>query len=153
MSIISKIGLIEQPKQYVLSVTKTINFNDYPQIANETFSCISDYASHNQLLFSGCPFVCYHNADLENLRVQIGFPVAKPISGDGNITGYIIPPQKAVSGIFLGPYEETDPLMLEIMQWIAERGLEQKGTIYNYFLNDADRPTSELLTQIVIPVK
>lgn len=112
-----------------------------------------EYAECNDLLLSGSPFGCYHNADLENLDVEIGFPVAKPVSGNGNITGYTIPVQKAVSGIFLGAYEDTDPLMIEIMQWITKHGYEQQGKIYNYYLNDENRNASELLTQIVVPIK
>lgn len=99
------------------------------------------------------PNVCYHNADLENLDVEMGFPVAKPVSGNVGIAGYTISVQKAVSGIFLGAYEYTDPLMFEIMQWIKEHGYEQQGKVYNYYLNDDDRNANELLTQIVVPIK
>lgn len=42
---------------------------------------------------------------------------------------------KAMSGIFLGAYEDKDLLMIEIMQWIKEHG-----------------NASELLTQIVVMV-
>ena len=73
-----------------------------------------EHAARNGLLLSSGPFVCYHNADLENLDVEMGFPVAEPISGNDDIVGYTIPVQKAVSGIFLGAYEDTDPLMIEI---------------------------------------
>ena len=83
----------------------------------------------------------------------MGFPVARSASGNDDIAGYTIPVQKAVSGIFLGDYEDTDPLMIEIMQWIKEHGYEQQGKIYNYYLNDDNRNASELLTQIVVPIK
>ena len=82
----------------------------------------------------------------------MGFPVARLTSGNGDIAGYTIPVQKVVSGIFLGAYEDTDPLMFEIMNWIIEHGYKHKGKIYNYYLNDDDRNASELLTQIVVPV-
>lgn len=153
MATISKINLLEQPEQHVLSIRTTIHFNDYPNTAKQAYRAIMEYASCNGLLLSGGPFVCYHNDNLENLDVEMGFPVAKPVSGNNDIAAYTIPVQKAVSGIFLGAYEDTDPLMIEIMQWIKEHGYEQQGKIYNYYLNDDDRNTSELLTQIVVPIK
>lgn len=153
MAIISKINLIEQPEQHVLSIRTTIHFNDYPNAAKQAYRNIMEYAELNGLLFSSGPFVCYHNTDLENLDVEMGFIVAKPVSGNDDIAGYTIPVQKAVSGIFLGAYEDTDPLMIEIMQWIKKHGYEQQGQIYNYYLNDDDRNASELLTQIVVPIK
>jgi effector-binding domain-containing protein len=153
MTAISKIQLFEYPEQHVLSIRKTINFSDYPAIARRSYEEIMMYAAQQGLLFSNGPYVCYHNADLEKLDVELGFPIARPVSGDGEILGHTIPAQKVVSSIFLGAYEDTDPLLLEIMQWIAKHGLEQKGTIFNYYLNEGDRPTNELLTQIVVPVK
>lgn len=153
MAIISKINLIEQPERHVLAIRTTINFNDYPNTAEQAYKKLMEYAARNGLLFSSGPFVCYHNTDLENLDVEMGFPVATPISGNDDIKGYTIPVQKAVSGIFLGAYEDTDPLMIEIMQWIMEHGYEQQGKIYNYYLNDDNRDAGELLTQIVVPIK
>jgi effector-binding domain-containing protein len=153
MSIISKINLLEQPQQHVLSVRTVINFSDYSNAAKQAYKNIMEYAEHNSLLLSGGPFVCYHNTDLANLDVEMGFPVAKPVPGNDGIKGHTIPAQKAVAGIFLGAYEKTDPLMYEIMQWIKEHGYEQQGKIYYYYLNDDDRNTNELLTQIVVPIK
>lgn len=153
MAIISKINLFEQPEQHVLSMRTTINFNDYPNTAKQAYKRIMEYAARNGLLLSSGPFVCYHNDNLENLDVEMGFPFAKPVSGNDEILGYTIPVQKAVSGIYLGAYEETDPLMIEIMQWIKEHGYEHQGKIYNYYLNDDNRNASELLTQIVVPIK
>ncbi len=153
MAIISKINLIEQPEQHVLSIRTTIPFKDYPNTAKQAYERIMEYAQQNDLLLSSGPFVCYHNTDLENLDVEMGFPVAKSVSGKDDIASYTIPIQKAVSGIFLGAYEDTDPLMFEIMQWIIEHGYEQQGKIFNYYLNDEDRNASELLTQIVVPIK
>jgi effector-binding domain-containing protein len=153
VAIISTINAIEQPEQHVLSIRTTIHFDDYPRVAGQAYGRIMEYAARNGLLFSSGPFVCYHNADLENLDVEMGFPVAKPVTGEGDIMGHVIPVQKAVSGIFLGAYTDTDPLMMEIIQWIAEHGYEQQGEIYNYYLNDEDRPVGELLTQIVVPIK
>lgn len=150
---ISKINLLEQQEQYVLSVRTTIHFDNYPNIAQQAYKRIMEYAEYNDLLLSSGHFVCYHNTDLENLDIEMGFPVAKPVSGNDDIAGYTIPVQKGVSGIFLGAYEDTNPLMYEIIQWIKEHGYEQQGKVYNYYLNDEDRNANELLTQIVMSIK
>jgi len=149
---VSKVRLYEQPEQYVLSIRKTIRFNDYEAVAKDAYNQIAVFADQHNILFSSGPFVCYHNTDLENLDVEMGFPVAKLITANEEIKGHSIPMQKAVSGLFLGGYAETDPLTFEIMQWITEHGYVQQGPIYNFYLSDGDNPTNEQLTQIVIPV-
>jgi effector-binding domain-containing protein len=153
MPIISKIQLFEQPEQPVLAIRRTIHFNDYPQIAGAAYEEIMAYAAQHAWLFAGGPYVCYHNSDLEKLDVEMGFPLAKPVPGKDEIRGYSLPASKVVSGIFLGAYEESDPLMLEIIRWIADHGYEQEGTIFNYYLNNEERPTGELLTRIAVPVR
>ncbi|WP_198135362.1 hypothetical protein [Alkaliphilus metalliredigens] len=45
MSIISKINLLEQPEQYVLSIRTTIHFNDYPNTAKEAYKKIMKIVS------------------------------------------------------------------------------------------------------------
>jgi len=153
VAIISTINVYEQSEQHVLSIRLTINFDNYPKTADQAYGKIKEFAEQRSLLFSGGPFVCFHNANLENLNVEMGFPIAKSVKGNGEILGHTIPARKAVSGIFLGAYEDTDPLMMEIMKWIEEHGYEQQGEIFNYYLNDESRPASELLTQIVVPIK
>ena len=136
MGIISKIDLIERPEQHVLSIRRVIDFDDYPDTAKQTYQKIIEYARQSGLLFAGGPFVCYHNTDLKHLDVEMGFPVARPASGKGDISGCTIPAHQAVSGIFLGAYEESDPLMFEIIRWIGEHGFKRRETIYHYYLND-----------------
>ncbi|MCE1254144.1 MAG: GyrI-like domain-containing protein [Anaerolineae bacterium] len=153
MPIISKIQMYEQPEQAVLSIRKIIQFNDFPEEAKLAFKKINDYVGKKNILFAGCPFVCYHNSDLNHLDVEIGFPVNREIPGEDCLKSGKLFNEKVVSGIFLGPYEESDPLMMEIFTWINNNGFEAKGRIYHHYLNDEDQPRDFLLTQICIPIK
>ncbi len=153
MPIVSEINLLEEPEQQVLSIRTVISFSVYPETAGKAYRKIIDYAQRSGILFSGTPFVCYHNSDLEHLDVEIGFPIATAVQSNEEIQLRVIPAQKTMSGIFLGAYEETDCLMLEIFRWISEHGYEQQGRIYHHYLNDQNRSVSELLTRIAIPVK
>ncbi len=76
MAIISKINLLEQPKQHVLSIRVTMHLNDYQNIEKKAYGKIMEYCFGNNILLPGGPFVWYHNTDLENLDVEMGFPVA-----------------------------------------------------------------------------
>ena len=43
MAIISKINLIEQPEQHVLSIRTTIQFDEYPRVAGQAYGKIMEY--------------------------------------------------------------------------------------------------------------
>jgi effector-binding domain-containing protein len=153
MAKISKIVLLEQPEQRVLSIRTTINMNDLSNVAEQAYDKIIEYLTQIGELTGGAPYVCYYNEDLENLDVEIGFPVAKTFQGTNEIAAHTIPVQKVLAGIHLGAYVDSDPLFYEMMQWLNDNGYQTQGTIYNYYLNDSNRPENELLTKIVIPIK
>lgn len=153
MGVVSRIGLFELAQQSVLSIRTVLDFKDFPTVAKESYVHITDFMTTRNLLPSGCPFVCYYNADLKQLDVEMGFPIAQEIeTGNTKIQCHTIPRQRMVSALFQGPYEESDPLMMEIFQWIGEHNLVPEGAIYNYYLNDEERQVEELLTRIGVVV-
>ncbi len=154
MSRISQITLIQQPCMHTLSIRRNINFmEEFSELAGYSFSKIIAYLNSLNELPGGEPFVCFHNMDLENLDVEIGFPAASPLNGKEDITVGEIKSQKTVSAIDLGPYEKQDPTLEELFSWIQSSGCEMKGEIYYHYLNDTERPENELLTKMVIPLK
>lgn len=154
MSRISSITLTEQSEQHVLTIRATIDFmKEFSDFCGQSFGKIIEYLNHIGELLGDAPIVCFHNMDLERLDVEVGFPVAKPINGNGDIKANTIPAQKVVSAIDLGPYEKQDPTLEEIFAWIQNNGYEMQGKIYYYYLNDTERTESEYLTRMVIPIK
>lgn len=153
MPIMSQTVLVELPEQPVLSRRTTLHFfREFPSFAQDTFRQVEALAAKEGLLFAGPPFACYHNTNLEALDVEVGYPLARAFSGSGAVAGRVIPAHREVCGLFLGPYGESDPLMEAIMGWIAENGHSPLGPIFNRYLNDEQRPESDLLTQIAVPI-
>lgn len=113
---------------------------------------IISYAQKKGVCFSGSPYACYFNSDLEKLDVEIGFPIARCINGNDKIIGRVIPSEKVVSGLFLGAYESSDELMNKIFEWAKDNGYKTKSIVYNYYLNDENRPKDQLLTRIALPI-
>ena len=154
MARISQIILKQQPILHTLTIRKIINFmEEFSDFAGDSFDKITKHLNNLNELPGGAPIVCFHNMDLENLDVEVGFPVASPVSGKDDIAANTIPAQKVVSAIDLGPYEKQDPTLEEIFAWIQINGYEMKGKICYQYLNDTERPEKELLTMMILPVK
>ena len=126
---------------------------DFSDFAGYTFDKVTKYLDCLSELPGGAPIVCFHNMDLENLDVEIGFPVAKPLSGKDDIIANTLPSRKTVSAIDLGPYEKQDPTLEELFAWIQSNGYEMQGDIYYQYLNDTERSENELLTKMILPIK
>ena len=154
MARISNITLTQQPEFQILTIRKSINFiTEFSDFAGQSFDKITTYLESINVLLGGEPIVCFHNMDLENLDIEVGFPTAIFVSGKDEMSAQTIHSQKVVSAIDLGAYEKQDPTLEEIFAWIQENGYEMQGKIYYQYLNDTNRPENEFLTKMIIPVK
>ena len=57
----------------------------------ESYAKIAAYMGEKGVHPSGEPFVAYHNMDMQDLDVEIGFPIASPIPGKADIKSCSIP--------------------------------------------------------------
>jgi effector-binding domain-containing protein len=99
-------------------------------------------------------FAAYYNMDMEDLDIEMGFPVIKPLAGKGEIKASEIPAGKQVSYLYKGPYNGMEPVYNAMMQWINENGHTPTGVAYEFYYNSPEEvPESELLTKVVFPLK
>ena len=102
---------------------------------------------------SDMPFVAYHNMDMQDLDIEMGFPVANRLSGKGDIKLINIPGGKHAFCMYLGAYSGLEPVYREMAEWIQKNGYEATGDAYEHYYNGPGRPENELLTKIVMPLK
>ena len=154
MARISNILLRELPAQHTLSVRRTIDFmTEYSDFSGNSLGAVHDYLAGLGALPGGAPFTCFHNQDLEALDVEVGYPAAHPVPGQGVITANELPARRVVTAIDQGPYEAQDPTLHAIYAWIAENDLIAKGPIYYNYLNDPGRDEEEYLTEMIVEVE
>ena len=65
-----------QPAQPVLSIRTHSPVGNLPQVLGQCFGKVIEYIVSLNEQPAGAPFVCYYNMDMQNLDIEIGFPVA-----------------------------------------------------------------------------
>ncbi|MDS1030869.1 GyrI-like domain-containing protein [Bacillota bacterium LX-D] len=149
-----KFELTEQPAQPVLSMRTRTAVGNLPQELGKAYGAIIQYLNEIGEKPLDAAFAAYYNMDMENLDVEMGFPVAKPLAGIGEIKSSEIPAGKQVSCFYKGPYSQIEPVYNAMMQWIDENGYTPTGVSYEFYYNSpAEVPESKLLTKIVFPLK
>lgn len=149
-----KFELTEQPVQPVLSIRTRTPVGNLPQEIGKAYGKIIQCLDQIGEKPADFPFVAYYNMDMEDLEVEMGFPVAKNLAGKGEIKSGEIPAGKMVSCIYKGPYKEMEPVYNAMTQWINENGYEPTGIAYEFYYNSPlEVPESELLTKVVFPLK
>ncbi len=149
-----QIELIERPVQPVLSIRTRAAVQNLPQVTGQAYGAIAQYLGQMGQHPAGAPYVAYYNMDMQNLDIEIGFPASGKVPGRDNIQASQLPGGKAVSCLYVGPYDQCGAAYEAMTQWMQSHGVEASGVTYEFYLNDpAVTPPEALQTQIVMPVK
>ena len=144
----------EQAAQPALSIRTRTSVQDIPQVLGKAYGAIAQYLGELGEQPAGPPFTVYYNMDMQNLDIEIGFPVSRQFSGKGDIRASEIPSGKVAICLYTGPYSEIEPAYNALSQWIEDNGYEATGVVYEMYLNDpAQTPPQELRTQIAFSLK
>ena len=140
--------------QPALSIRARCAVQELPQLLGVSFGAIAQHLGGVGENPAGAPFVVYYNMDMQNLDVEIGFPVSRSLSGQGNIQASQIFGGKFATCLFVGPYSEVGPAYDALTKFVADKGFQPTGVAYEFYLNDPQTvQPSELQTQIYFPLK
>jgi len=104
--------------------------------------------------FGGMPFALYHNMDMSNLDVEIGFPISGAVAGEGEIRASTIPGGKVVRAVHTGPYETIESTYNALFAFARENKLPLADWMYEFYLNSPESvPPDKLETEICLPIK
>lgn len=146
--------LTEQGAQPVLAIRTRTSVEKLPEEIGKAYGQIMEYLKEVGQGPVEVPYCAYYNLDMEDLDVEMGFPVVKGLEGKGNIVSTEIPAGKQVSCLFKGPYKDMEGPYNAMAKWLNENGHTPTGVSYEFYYNSPmDVPESELLTKIVFPIK
>ncbi|MBI5031994.1 MAG: GyrI-like domain-containing protein [Chloroflexi bacterium] len=143
----------EQPAQPALIVRTHAAVQDLPQLFGKTYGDIMQYMTELGEQPAGMPFAAYYNMDMQNLDIEIGFPVARKLAGKGNIQAGEFPGGKLATTLHIGPYDQCGAAYNDLSNWIKEHGYEPTGIAYEVYMDGPDTPPQKIRTQIIYPLK
>jgi effector-binding domain-containing protein len=100
----------------------------------------------------GEPFVAYYNMDMQDLDIEVGFPVSRILPERGAIKANEIPSGDFASYLYIGPYADCGPAYEKLTAFVKEKGYEPSGVAYEYYLNNPAETGEEPKTLIVFPL-
>lgn len=149
-----KFELIEQELQHAVSIRTRSAVGDLPKVIGNAYGVIIKYLSELGKEPSGAPFVAYYNMDMQDLDIEIGFPVCESIAGKNEVEKSEIKGGKYITCMHIGPYNKIEPAYTALINWASENGYILNEMAYEFYLNcPTEVPESELQTRIVFPLK
>ena len=151
------IEITNQKPQIAVAVKKeNATMAEISVLATEGLQKVFCFLAQRGAEIAGAPYLAYSNgnADFTQFDVELGIPVSKEIAVGGEFFISKTCEGKSVTATHKGPYKDVEAVYVALMRYMAENKLESKGVYYDYYLNNpADVSESELLTQVVFPIK
>lgn len=145
--------LKEQAAQPALSVRTHAAVQDLPALFGKAYGAIMQYLAELGEQPVGMPFAAYYDMNMQNMDVEIGFPVGRPLAGKGEIQASEFPGGKLASVMHIGPYDQMGPAYDALTQWVKAQGYDATGVAYELFYSEPETPPMEIRTEIMFPLK
>lgn len=147
-------SIVDRPDQAVLSIRTRTAVGNLPNVLGRTYARLAQYLGELGEPPIGAPFVGYYNMDMQDLDIEIGFPVSKELQAKDDMQPGQIPGGKQATCLHIGPYNTIELAYNELIEYIGQSGHEATGVAYEFYPNDPNEtPEEELQTQIVFPLK
>lgn len=141
----------EQP---VLTIRTRAAMEELPAVLGKAFMEMGQYLGELGEEPVDAPYCAYYNMDMQDLDLEIGFPVAGILPDRGAMRYGAIPAGRRVMCLYRGPYTEMGPVYEAMTAWMGEQGLIPSGVVYEHYFNSpAEVPEDQLLTRIVFPLR
>jgi effector-binding domain-containing protein len=141
--------VVETQAQPALAIRTVTSVDHLPQDIGKAYGAIIAYLTEKGEQALGPAFVAYYNMDMQKLEVEIGFPVAKEIAGNGDILAVHLPAGRKATCMYKGPYKDMAPTYAAMNGWMSDNGYVPTGVVYEFYYNSPEEvPESELLTKI-----
>ncbi len=149
----NNIKLEQLNTQPVLTIRRRTKLENLPQVIGQSYGQLMEHLNQIGAQPVDAPYTAYYNLDMNDLDVEMGFPIAEMQKDSGDIKARCLPECEAVTCLYKGLYADMADVYNEIFRWIEENGKKAAGVYYEYYYNSPNEvPESELLTKIVIPV-
>lgn len=147
--------IIELKERPTAAVRFRTPVNELPQVMGTVYGEIAGYMGKKGIQFAGPPFAMYYNMDMNNLDVEIGFPVAERIEGEGRVQPGTLPGGPAATAKHVGPYATIEGTYNALTAFVKEKGLvADEECMYEEYLNSPEEtPPEKLATNIYFFLK
>jgi effector-binding domain-containing protein len=144
----------EVPSRLVLSIRMRTPQQALPQRIGRAYGAIAAYLAEHLLKPAGEPFVAYYNMDMQDLDIEAGIPVARKLTGRGDIQCREFPGGKVAACLHVGPYSELGSVYETLNEWIQANNYQGTGVVYEFYFNDpAVTPPEDLKTEVAMALK
>lgn len=141
--------LKDYPDRYTLTMRTRTSIQNLPQFLGAAYGRIANYIAELGMVPVGVPFATYYNMNMQDIDVEVGFPVSEDLPGKDQIQPCLWKKGLYATTTFTGPYRDLGPAYKELNDFVTRSGHQTTGIVTEFYLNDpANTPQEDLKTEI-----
>lgn len=123
-----------------------------PELLAQAFGDIMTAVAAQGAAVSGTPYVAYRNMNMEDLDLEIGFPVSKALAARGRVEPGELPAGDWASTMHIGPYSDVGPAWNELQGYIRAQGRATAPVGYEFYFDGPETPPERIRTRVAFPL-
>lgn len=144
----------DMKEKLALMIRKNTTVQNMPEVLGASYREIIQYVKDAGAKEPIESFVIYHNMDMSNLEIDVGFTVSERLPGKGCIKMSSIPAGKYAVALHEGPYDTLANTYNELTDFVGKKGFEVDDWVYEVYLNNpTENPEEAPRTMIYFPLK
>jgi len=150
----TEIRVTEVGEQRVASIREVIPMERIRDFFDAAFRELAQVVQAQDAVITGPPFARYRGRPAQTVDVEVGFPVAQPVPGDGRVRASTLPAARTVQAEHVGPYEGLADTYDEVHRWIGEHHLTATDEMWEIYLTgpESGSEPASWRTQVVQPI-
>ncbi len=146
--------MVERPARPTMAVRLRVPAQDMTLPLADAFGAVRQCLNELGEEPVGPAYVAYPSMGRQNLDVEMGFPVARPLRNKGGVKASEIPAGKYATCLHAGPYGGIDAAYAALSRWLAANGQQTTGAAYEMLLTDPlTTPAPAMEIQILLRLK
>jgi effector-binding domain-containing protein len=140
--------------QTAAAIASEVPMAELREVFDRGFRAVMKSVEAQGVAITGPPFGFYPRLPGDTVAVLVGFPVAGPITANGEIEPFELPGGRVVIGTHVGPYEALEQTYEQLMAWTKAEGVTLAEGMWESYLSDpsAEPDPSTWRTVVVWPL-
>ncbi|MDN7025193.1 transcriptional regulator [Methanoculleus sp. FWC-SCC1] len=152
------VAVVDVLPQQVIGIRRRGRYEEIAPMIME----LAEFATRRDIEITAPPaFLCHEEspeaamqaAEAGNADLEVVFPVAGAVEGDGEIRVYELPGGTMARIIHMGPYRDCGEAYEELFAWLAANKKDIIAPLREVYVNDpCETPEDDLVTWIYAPI-
>ena len=144
----------DMKEKLALIIRKITSVQNMPSVLGACYGEIMQYVEEIGAKEPIESFVIYHNMDMSNLEIDVGFTVSETLPDNGHTKMSSTPAGKYATALHEGPYDTMTEIYNELTAFVKKKEFEVEDWVYKVYLNNPmDNPDDPPRTMIYFPLK